>query len=332
MRTRVFGLFGLFLLLLAGCTGTSEPEIPVLVAAADASGVRFLLARDLNQGRLTEVGDWSVAGVADLLAAGGKLYLLAGGKLARYDLGGFSEAAVPDPATAREESWPIPSCDAGYLRAGAADLLIVCGPNAVYRLKDAATAAGPPQPEPGTAALGFDALAFALYPDNGAGKDRLAFAYARPGGGWHLEVAGDAPGTPLFQKDLDAPTPSRIVLRRAPEAGGLGVLASADGSSALYAFRGDLDRLAEAGRSFAGLTGDQGLWAAYGTGYLVVQGKEKAEAGYPSYRAGWFHPDFYLYLASDTGLDVLDVATLPIAYQRHVALAGVRALTGFPLR
>ncbi len=329
-RTRVFWLLALAAFL-AGCTGTSEPELPVLVAAADANGVHFLLARALNQGALEKAGSWAMPDVLDL-AAGEKLYLLRRGKLERYRLADFREDAVPDPAAAREQSWALSGCDAGYLRLGARDLLAVCGPNAVYRLSDAAGTPEPPQKLDTAALAGFDALAFALYPDPAAGKDRLAFAYARPGGGWHLEVAGDDPTAPFFQEDLEAPTPTAIALRLAPDTGALGALAASEAKSALYAYRGGLKKVAEASRSLPGLTGDQGLWAAYGEGYLVVYGKAKQEASFPSFRAGWFHPNFYLYLASETGLRVLDVASLPSSYNAFIPLPGIHALTGFTLR
>ncbi len=322
------------LLLLAGCTGTSEPELPMLVAAADATGLHFLKARAANQGQLAVAGAWTQTGVLDLAVLGGKLFVLSQGALARYDLAGFTEDAVPGEAAALEARWPLSGCDAGHLRRGRTDLLVVCGPGAVFRLPDAATAAGPPGKEPGTDALaGFDPLAFALYPDGAAGKDRLAFAYARPGGGWHLEIVGDDPNTPYFQKDLAAPTPTGIAFHLAAVSGALGLVVSDGTQSTLYAFDGRLKTLAGVTRRLDGLAGDLGLWAAFGEGgYLVVQGQAKAEASYPAFRAGWFHPDFYLYLAADSGITVLDVASLENPYPVYLPLPGVRALTGFTLR
>jgi len=322
------------LLLLAGCTGTSEPELPMLVAAADATSLHFLKARAANQGQLAEAGTWAKTGVLDLATLGGKLFVLTKDALARYDLAGFTEDTVPGEAAALDASWPLSGCDAGYLRRGRTDLLVVCGSDAVFRLPNAATAAGPPQGEPGTGTLaGFQPLAFALYPDNGAGKDRLAFAYTRPGGGWHLEIVGDDPTSPYFQKDLATPTPTTMAFHLATDSGTLGLVLSDGTQSALYAFDGQLKRVAGVPRRLSHLAGDLGLWAAFGEdGYLVVQGQAKAEATYPAFQAGWFHPNFYLYLASSTGITVLDVASPENPYPVHLPLPGVHALTGFTLQ
>jgi len=321
---RLFLLF-LLALALAACEGTREPELPVVLLAADDGGVSFHLTRALREGSSGALGRWSLAGVQDL-AADEKLWVLTDAELRRYATDGFTEDAAPAEGDALEAAWPLPDgCAGGHLALGEREVLVFCAPERVWRLeKDAA-----PDDEP--AALdtadfaGFTPLDLALFPTDSG--DRPALAYARASG-WHFELLGEGPA---FARDLATPERAEpLRLHLAAAEGALWALAGGE----LWRFDGSTltkKAVAEEARPEQ-LTGDLGVAVAYGEGFLMLSGDERYEVAYPLVAAGWLDPDLYLYLATGEYLLVYDAAGLPPQRLRSLSLPGVRALSGFVLR
>ena len=319
----------LLLLLAAGCTGTHEPEVPAVVAAADGGGVGFYLSSAWNRGETGGLGRWEVAGVRDLLAWGDRLYLLTEGRLVRYRTDGFAADSVPAEDEAREASWEL-DCPGRGLAAGDWDLIVVCEDGGVRRLGLLASESEESSAEDTADLAGFEALSFALYPDRRAGLDRLAYAYARSRG-WHLEVAGDG-GEPYLSLDRDQPEVVSATALGFFEGMGLGAAASGGGEGRVYLLGEELAELASAGVELHRVVGGGGVLAGFGRGFLLVSTEGgKASQTYTEYRAGWLHPDLYLYLAADERVEVLDVVALPELERRQVPVPGVVAIAGFPL-
>lgn len=321
---KLLGLL-LLVLVLASCEGTREPELPLVLVAADGGGLSFYRTAALREGDATPIGSWTVPGVVDL-AGGEKLWVLTGTELRRYATDGFTPDASPGEGDALEAAWTIPGgCAGGHLALGAAELLVFCAPDRVYRLAKGADAGDPLPPVDTAAFQSFTPLDLALFP--GDAGDRLAVAYARASG-WHLELLE---GSPPFSRDLPTPVdPVPLRLYLAPADGVLWALAGNE----LWRFDGsEIARKSTAQNARpARLTGDLGLVVAYGEGYLAWNGSRTEEVTYPVFNAGWLDPDLYLYLATDEGLILYDAAGLPLTRLRTLSLSGIRALSGFVLR
>jgi len=332
------GLFAfLFLtLVLAACEGTKEPELPLLLAAADESAVHFYLANALREGSEEAVGTWAVPGALDLAARDDGLWLLTEGELRRYAIEGFSETAVPTEESALAGRWALPeACPEGRLHPGGEDVLVVCAADAVYRWHADTLEAVDTAPF-----AAFAPAAYALVPDPDAAGDLFAVAYARAEG-WHFALYaftedGTLEASPRYSQDLTTPTaPTGFDLVLDPTTPALHVLAAADPETpALFVFMNTLKKLSspENVRLVAHVTANQGAAVAYGEGFFaLVEGTLYERATYVNYQAGWVSPDLYLYLASEDRLAIWDVAGPPELLGTR-AIPDLRALTGFPLR
>ncbi len=321
---KLLGLL-LLVLVLASCEGTREPELPLVLVAADGGGLGFYRTAALREGDAAPIGRWTVPGVVDL-AGGEKLWVLTGTELRRYATDGFTPDAVPSEGDALEAAWAIPGgCAGGHLALGAAELLVFCAPERVYRLAKDAEALDSLTPVDTTDFQSFTPLDLALFP--GDAGDRRALAYARTSG-WRFELLE---GSPPFSRDLPTPAdPDPLRLYLAPTDGVLWALVGGE----LWRFDGSrLERKATAQNARpARLTGDLGLVVAYGEGYLAWNGARAEEVAYPAFNAGWLDPDLYLYLATDEHLILYDAAGLPLTRLRTLSLSGIRSLSGFVLR
>ncbi|WP_457631152.1 hypothetical protein [Oceanithermus sp.] len=122
----------LSLLLLAACTGTSEPPLDLLLAVGSGDQVVFYPAGTAEAGA---VGQWSLgAAVVDLLRLEGesRLWVLTPDRLLAYPLSGGSLTSPP-AAVAPSVSLEIGAdCSGGRLEAGSARLLLDCGGGLVW--------------------------------------------------------------------------------------------------------------------------------------------------------------------------------------------------------
>ncbi len=131
------------LILLAACTGSSEPALTALLAVASGQQVLFYQSDTLQPGSQTPiklVGTWAIGenlvGLQfrrNLSAGGGsdQLWVLSQNRLRRYRSSNFSSSSVGTP-TSEFDNFELPTgvdCSLGYLRLGSANLLLVC-PNA----------------------------------------------------------------------------------------------------------------------------------------------------------------------------------------------------------
>ncbi len=321
---RLFLLF-LLALALAACEGTQEPELPVVLLAADDGGVSFYATAALRRGEADPLGRWALSGIQDL-ASGEKLWVLTATELRRYAIDGFTGDAAPPEGDALETAWPLPDgCTGGHLALGAREVLVFCAPERVWRLEKGATSGDEPAALDTAEFAGFSPLDLALFPTDSG--DRPALAYARASG-WHFELLGEGP--PFVS---DPATPERAEPLRLHLAAEDGVLWALAGSE-LWRFDGRTlaKKAAAAEARPERLTGDLGVLVAYGEGFWVLSEAGRFEAAYPRIVAGWLDPDLYLYLATDDRLLLYDAAGLPLERLGVRPLGGIRALSGFVLR
>lgn len=127
------------LLLLAACTGSSEPALRSLLAAATGQEIRFYQTDTLQPGFTDsaplQVGSWNMG--EDVLAlryrrnlVGGadQLWVLSKNRLRRYRTTNLGVSSVGTPALAFD-NFELPTgqdCSLGYLRLGNLNILLVC--------------------------------------------------------------------------------------------------------------------------------------------------------------------------------------------------------------
>jgi len=325
----------LFAVLFAGCQGTKEPELPLMLAAAEGDGVRFYLAPSLREGEEQAIGTWAVPGVIDLAARDGELWLLTETELRRYATEGFSETAAPTEESALTASWPLSkACPEGRLRLGREDVLIVCAADAVYRWHAGTLEAVDTAPF-----AAFAPASYALMPDPDAG-DLFAAAYVQAEG-WRFALYAFSEKealetSPRYSQDLAAPAaPTGFDLALDPTGPTLYVLAAADlDPPALFAYAKAPGKLYTPQTPLPAdrVTANLGAAVAYGEGFFAQVGNELYEkATYIPYRAGWLSPDLYLYLAGEEAIFLWDLAGAP----RPIGvreIPGIVSLTGFALQ
>ena len=337
MRRRLGLLLLLALALLTACQGTKEPEAPLVLATVEGEGLRFYLARALREGDTNSLGAWPIPEIQDAKAWEDALWVLTKNELLRYQTDAFTQDAAPSESEARANSWTLPkSCTKGQLHLGREDVLAVCSSQTVYRLHR-----GRLTPVDTSELSTYLAVTFALYP--GDIGDMLAVAYALAQG-WRLElydfIESETGETAIaLQKEQHAEkpqTPEHFDLALDPSAPTLYVLATANPEApALFAYTGELGppHSPENVRFVDRVTATMGVAVAYGEGFFVVQGGQLAEVPtYTDYRAAWISPNLYLYLASEDGLSIYDVAGLPPTRLQNLSLTGIQGLTGFTLR
>jgi len=320
------------LLILAACTGTYEPETPVVLVGAAGHLVRFYDAGALNRGQAAApIGGWDLGeAVLDLGYAGGRLFVLTERRLLRFTTGGFTLTAVPAMAAAKTGEWALSCGGSGYLRLGAKEVLAVCGTSA-WRLSMSAAGGDAPESVDLTAYPEWRALAL-VFDEATAADQLLVLEGAASGAALHWKEATVALGQPadagrgwLFWD----PVSGRVAAGVEDALGGADTLYQwAPGEAAATALgQTDLDP--------KGLYGAYGDWVFFGgNGVLWSGGSPKTTKALDAAGVGaaWLHPDLYLYLAEGSRLGVFDAAASPPErlYTRYSL--GFQALCGFPLR
>jgi len=131
MKRLSFG-FVLLAVLLAACTGTSEPPLNLLLAVGSGSRVYFYPAGVDDR---ADVGYWDLGDeVLDLARPVGeeRLWVLTSSSLAAYPVAGGGLDRAPQAGDALVSLALPADCDSGRLRIGESHLLIDCGAGAVW--------------------------------------------------------------------------------------------------------------------------------------------------------------------------------------------------------
>lgn len=141
------------LLLLSGCTGSSEPPLSGLLAVASGTQLVLYVASSLQPESTTPfngpLATWTLpAPIQDLLVAQGgqTLWVLTSNEVLSYPLGGLSLTSAPQPAPITSLN-PPSSCSGGYLRGGIASFLVVC-PSSTGTTLELVSYAQPSTPTP----------------------------------------------------------------------------------------------------------------------------------------------------------------------------------------
>jgi len=326
------GLWLFWLLFLAACTGTYEPETPVVLVGAAGNELRFFDAGALNHGEAAApIGSWDLGeAVLDLGYAEGRLFVLTETRLLRFASGGVTLTAMPDVAAAKTGEWTLSCGGSGYLRLGAREVLAVCGDKA-WRLSQVATSGAALTPVDLGPYPGW--LALALVYDKADASDRLLVLEGAASGAtlrWKdTEVAlsqpGDVAGGWLFWD----PVTGRVAA---------GLEDGFEDHDTLYQWTPGEAAAAVLGQADLGpkgLFGAFGDWVFFGDrGALWSAGSPKTthKLDATGVAAAWLHPDLYLYLAEGSRLSVFDAAASPPERLFTRYGLGFRALSGFPLR
>ncbi|WP_457637794.1 hypothetical protein [Oceanithermus sp.] len=120
------------LLLLAACTGTSEPPLDILLATGSGNQVVFYPS---GPEEAESVGSWDVGEeVVDLLRPPGesRLWVLTPAHLLAFPLSGGSLKSAPDQTEAEFSFELETDCSQGRLRSGQEKLLLTCGGGNVW--------------------------------------------------------------------------------------------------------------------------------------------------------------------------------------------------------
>ncbi|KGQ21562.1 hypothetical protein [Thermus filiformis] len=305
------GWGGALVLLLSACTGSQEPPLPALVAAAGGDEVRFYRALDLQRNAAAPVASWSTPGLQDLAysPAFRRLYLLFPDRVAAYDASGFTEASAPEGTPLVQGLPSDADCTGGYLRLGQRALLLHC-PGAARAFLWSLDGSGSLEEADLT---GLDpASRLALLPQGSL--DLLAYLTR---GVLGYRPVQDPQGTPSLEKPL-GPTldTDPFDLRADTAKGRLLGLGSLNFEARLYTLQGEGLASQKVLGDFFGtprlaLDPVAGL-AVYGRGFQVLEPKASPVLeAYTDFAAGALGQDGYLYLATGSLLYVYDTVPSP---------------------
>ncbi|GGM96226.1 hypothetical protein GCM10007092_07260 [Thermus composti] len=304
-------LYLLLLLALSACTGSQEPPLPALVAAAGGDEVRFYRALDLQQGAASPVSTWTTPELLDLAYqnASRRLFLLFSDRVEAYDASGFTEASVPKGTPSVQNLPADVDCTGGYLRLGQHTLLLHC-PDAARAFLWRLDGSGSLEKADLT---GLDpASRLALLPQGSL--DLLAYLTRSVLG---YRPAQDPQGTPSLEKPLGTTLDENPFDLRADATKerllGLGKL---NLEARLYSLQGEALASQKVLGDFFGtprlaLDPVAGL-AVYGQGFQVLEPKASPVLeAYTNFAAGTIGQDGYVYLASGSFLYVYDLVPSP---------------------
>ena len=311
----------LLLVLLAACTGTSEPPLDLLLAVGSGNSVVFYPA---GVDDAAPIGSWEIgAEVVDLLRPSGEpsLWVLTPARLLVYPLSGGSLSAPPSQTSASASLELGVDCAGGRLTAGEARALVDCRNGSVWTVPFAEPALEPVatnEDEAGTVYL--------LGPG-----DQLTRIRPTPSG-FELEYPGLDPYPVFVGTGSD-----RLAAAWADEEL---LIAVDDGiETRLYTWNASGNEAPEsAGDPLSGLTGLEtvlpltGGWLIGGDDGYVIRRTDKDDLSRPTpvYR-GMTTPNFYAYLIAAEDLLVIDLLDPSLQEHRRSLPAEPSGLAWLPV-